>query len=109
MAQDQLDLQQLLGRATIRIDPEESAEAHTARIAKEQSEAMFELVKSYVLFFVIVGAISVIGTLCLYEAIYDTTATIETKRVAWTMLSALFTGSVSFVLGQKTAKIEISA
>jgi hypothetical protein len=107
LAQDQLDLQQLLGRATIRIDPEESAEAHTARIAKEQSEATFEMVKNYVLFFIIIGAIIVIGTLCLYEAIYDSydsTATIETKRVAWTMLSALFTGSVSFVLGQKTAR-----
>jgi len=104
LAQDQLDLQQLLGRATIRIDPEESAEAHTARIAKEQSEATFEMVKNYVLFFIIIGAIIVIGTLCVYEAIYDSTATIETKRVAWTMLSALFTGSVSFVLGQKTAR-----
>jgi hypothetical protein len=95
---------QLLGRATISIGPEESAEAHKARIAKEQSEATFEMVKNYVLFFIIIGAIIVIGTLRIYEAIYDSTATIETKRVAWTMLSALFTGSVSFVLGQKTAR-----
>jgi uncharacterized membrane protein YgcG len=107
--QEQLDLAHLtemLGRASISIDPEESPEEHTARIAKEQREATFEIVKGYVLFFVIVIAIILIGALCAYEAAFDSTATVDTKRVAWTILSALFTGSVSFVLGQRSAKVK---
>src|SRR5262249_52003902 len=95
----------MLGRrATIAIDPEETAEAHAARLRREEREAIFELVKGYVVFFVIVVAIILIGVLCAYEAVFDGNATVETKRVAWTILSSLFTGSVSFVLGQKSAK-----
>lgn len=104
MPQEQLDLTEMFGRATITIDPEESSEEHAARIRKEQREATFEIVKGYVLFFVIVIAIVFIGALCAYEAVFDAGAPADTKRVAWTMLSALFTGSVSFVLGQRSAR-----
>lgn len=105
MAQDTIDIAAIFGRrASIAIDPEETAEEHTARIRRDDRETTFELVKGYVLFFVIVIAIILIGVLCAYEAVFDGSATTETKRVAWTILSALFTGSVSFVLGQKSAK-----
>jgi hypothetical protein len=57
-----------------------------------------------VLFFVIVVVIILLGTLCVYEAVFDQTASPETKRMAWTWLSSLFTGSITFVLGQKSAK-----
>src|SRR4051812_31428573 len=103
--QDQIDINAALGkRASISIDPEETAEEHTARIKRQAGEAQFELVKGYVLFFTIIVVIAVIGAACLFEAIWDQNAPPETKRVAWTMLASLFTGSVSFVLGQKTAK-----
>jgi hypothetical protein len=102
--QNQLDLAEMFRRATVSIDPEESREEHAARIKREDKEASFEIVKGYVLFFVIVLAIIFIGALCSYEAVFDASATPDTKRIAWTMLSVLFTGSVSFVLGQRTAK-----
>jgi hypothetical protein len=104
MPQETLDLTKMFGRATIAIDPEETPEEHTARIKKEQREATFDIVKSYVLFFVIVAAIIFIGGLCAYESVFDASATPDTKRSAWTMLSALFTGSVSFVLGQMSVR-----
>jgi hypothetical protein len=103
--QETIDINEMLSRrATIAIDPEETTEEHTARIRRENREATFELVKGYVLFFVIVTAIILIGALCAYEAVFDASAMADTKRVAWTVLSALFTGSVSFVLGQKSAR-----
>ncbi len=105
MPQETIDINEMLSRrATIAIDPEETPEQHTARIRRESREATFDLVKGYVLFFVIVIAIILIGILCAYESVFDASATADTKRVAWTILSALFTGSVSFVLGQKSAK-----
>jgi hypothetical protein len=103
--QDQLDINSILGkRAAISIDPEETPDEHKARILREQGEARFELIKSYVLLFTLVPAILLLGGFCIYVAQFDSSATVDTKRVAWTMLTSLFTGSVSFVLGQRTAK-----
>jgi hypothetical protein len=105
VARETVDINEMLGkRATIAIDPEETAAEHDARLRREEREAIFELVKGYVVFFVIVVAIVLIGLLCAYEAVFDSGATTEVKRIAWTILSALFTGSVSFVLGQKSAR-----
>jgi hypothetical protein len=101
----EIDLNEMFGkRAAISIDPEETSEAHSARIKKEADEAKFELVKGYVLFFVIVVVIILLGILCVYEAVFDQTASPETKRMAWTWLSSLFTGSITFILGQKSVK-----
>ncbi len=91
-------------RAAIAIDPEETPGEHQARLRREARDHLYELVKAYVVFFVIVAAIVSIGVLCVYEGVFDTTATIDTKRWALTTLSALFAGGVSFVLGQATGK-----
>lgn len=105
MAQDQIDINKALStRAKISIDPEETVTEHAARIRREADEARFELVKSYVLFFTILTVILALGAICLYEAIWDATASPDTKRWAATLVTSLFAGSISFVLGQKTAK-----
>jgi drug/metabolite transporter (DMT)-like permease len=96
--------QVLVRRAAIVIDPEESPEEHTARIRKELREHTYEMVKGYVLFIVIIVAMISVGILCAYEGVFDANAPVDTKRWALTILSALFAGGVSFVLGQATAK-----
>ena len=102
---NELDLNNALGkRATITIEPEESQEEHTALITSEARQDTVDMVKSCVLFFLVVTAIIIVGGLCSYEGIFDATATSDTKRWAQTTLSALFTGSLSFVLGQMTAR-----
>jgi drug/metabolite transporter (DMT)-like permease len=103
--QDQIDINRALGtRATISIDPEETEAEHAARLKRESDDARFELVKGYALFFTILAVLLALGSICLYETIWDQTASPETKRWAGTLVASLFTGSVSFVLGQKTAK-----
>jgi hypothetical protein len=103
--QDQIDINTALGkRASISIDPEETAAEHAARIKRQADEARFELVKSYVLFFTTLFVLLTLGAVCLYEAIWDQSASPETRRLAWTLLASLFTGSVSFVLGQKAQR-----
>jgi hypothetical protein len=94
----------LTKRATLTIDPEESPQEHEARLKKEGREHTFEMVKGYVLFVVIVLSITCVGGLFAYEAVFDGSASSDTKRVALTALSSLFAGGLSFVLGQATAK-----
>ena len=100
-----VDLTEIVARrARISIDPEESAEEHLARLRADGRWATLEIVKAYVLFFAILIALLAIGSLCVWEGIFDPSASPDTKRWAQTTLSALFAGSISFVLGQMTAK-----
>jgi hypothetical protein len=100
----ELDVNTMLTRASIVIDPEETKEERDARLKQERREHTIEMVKGGVLFVVILLALIAIGVLCAYEGAFDGTASADTKRWAQTTLSALFAGSVSFVLGQMTAK-----
>ena len=90
----------LVDRTTITIDAQETAEERQARLMREGRQHTFEMVRSYV----VLGVILILGAASLYEAILDTTASPETKRWAQTVLTALFSGSVSFVLGQISAR-----
>ena len=101
---EQVDIKTLLTRASISIDPEESSDERIGRLEREYAEHRFEIVKGYALFFGVLAAIVVVGGLCAYEGIFDASASADTKRWAQTTLSALFAGSITFILGQKTAK-----
>jgi hypothetical protein len=104
MAGDQIILDEVFRRASITMEPQESPEEHASRILNERRQATFEMVRSYVLFFVILLAIITVGALCIYEGFFDASAPNDTKRWAQTTLTALFTGSITFVLGQMSAK-----
>jgi hypothetical protein len=58
MASTDLDLNAMFGRASVQVDPEETPEEHTARLGQERADAKLRRVKEYVVFFVIVGALS---------------------------------------------------
>ena len=90
----------LVDRTTITIDAQETAEERQARIKREGRQHTFEMVRNYV----VLGVILILGAASLYEAVFDATASPETKRWAQTVLTALFSGSVSFVLGQISAR-----
>lgn len=100
----ELDVNVMLARASIAIDPEETPDERVARLKREGREHAVEMVKSFVVFVVVVAALLGMGAFCAYKGLFDPTASAETQRWAQTTLSALFTGSVSFVLGQMTAK-----
>jgi predicted nucleic acid-binding Zn ribbon protein len=99
-----LDLNAMFGRASVQVDPEETDEERAARLKQEIANAKLARVKEYVVFFVVVGALIAVGVLCAYEGFLDPAASADTKRWAQTTLSALFAGSLSFVLGQATAR-----
>src|ERR1700727_383345 len=90
----------LVDRTSITIDAQETVEDRQARIKREGRQHTFEMVRNYV----VLGVILILGAASLYEAVFDATASPETKRWAQTVLTALFSGSVSFVLGQISAR-----
>jgi hypothetical protein len=90
----------LVDRTTITIDAQETAEDRQARIKREGRQHTFEMVRNYV----VLGVTLIVGAACLYEAVFDAAASADTKRWAQTALTALFSGSVSFVLGQISAR-----
>jgi|SRR4051794_9310676 len=101
----EIDLNEVMTtRASISIDPEESPEERSERLLQERRQHTYDLVRSYTTFFLITVALVAIGCLCAYEWVFDPNATPETKRLAQASLAALFTSSVSFVLGQATAR-----
>ncbi len=99
-----LDLNAMFSRASVQVDPEETVEERGVRLEQERADARLARIKAYVVFFVIVGALIIVGALCAYEGIFNPAASADTKRWAQTTLSALFAGSLSFALGQATAK-----
>jgi hypothetical protein len=101
---EQIDISTILARASITVAAEENPETRARRLVSEDAQHRWDIRKDYVLFFSILGAIAVVGGLCTYEGVLDATASADTKHWAQTTLSALFTGSITFVLGQKTAK-----
>jgi hypothetical protein len=52
-------------------------------------------------FGVLLIAIIIVGTIAAYEAIWDASANSDTKHWAQTVLFAVMTGGISFVVGVK--------
>jgi hypothetical protein len=59
--------------------------------------------KDWVVFLTIIGSIILIGLLAIYEGFLNPAASLSAQHWGQTAISALFTGGVSFILGQKTA------
>jgi hypothetical protein len=59
--------------------------------------------KDWWVFLLIIGSIILIGILAIYEGFLNPAASASSRHWGQTAVSALFTGGISFVLGQKTA------
>ena len=57
--------------------------------------------KNWMIFVVVMGSIILIAALAAYEGLFNSTASSATYQWGRTILSSLFTGGISFVLGQK--------
>lgn len=55
------------------------------------------------MFRLIISSITLIGILAIHEGFLDPAASASSRHWGQTAVSALFTGGISFVLGQKTA------
>lgn len=60
--------------------------------------------KEWLVFVTMLASIMLIGLLAIYQGFLDPAATASARHWGQTAISALFTGGVSFVLGQRTAQ-----
>jgi hypothetical protein len=103
MSPDQIDLSGSL-QGQVSVKPEEHPEDRTARIRAEQRSALIEDCKGVAVFVVLLVGIVAIAILSAYEGFFDATASPDTRRWSQTILAALMTGAVSFVVGRKVGK-----
>jgi len=75
-----------------------------ARLRSEQRGALLEDLKGLAVFVVLLLGVSALGILSAYEGFFDAAASADTKRWSQTILSALMTGGISFVVGRKVGK-----
>jgi hypothetical protein len=85
----------------VSITPEEHPEQRATRLKTEARQSLIEDCKGVAVFVILLLAIIAVGLIAAYEGLWDHDASPETKRWGMTMLSALVSGGVSFVVGRK--------
>jgi hypothetical protein len=89
----------LQGQVTL--TPLEHPDERALRLRTIERQSIIEDRKGVAVFVVLLAAIFGIGCLAVYEAVIDPAATPDTRRWAQTVLTALVSGGISFVVGRK--------
>lgn len=84
-----------------RLKPDEHDDERQARLRAEGRAALLDDIKGFVLFIVLLGVLLGVGSLCLHLIFFRGDSSPETQRWAQTILAALVSGSVSFLVGRK--------
>jgi hypothetical protein len=103
MPPDQIDVSGSL-KGQVSVTPEEHPEERAARLRAEQRGALIEDCKGVAVFVMLLAGIVAIGILSAHQGFLDPNASADTRRWAQTVLSALVTGGISFVIGRKVGK-----
>jgi hypothetical protein len=85
----------------VSLTPEEHADDRAARLKTEGRRDLIRDYKDVVVFTVVLMAIIVVGAIAAYEALWDASASPDTKRWSQTVLSAVMAGGISFVVGRR--------
>ena len=102
---DTINLKDALGpRATLTIEPEESAAEHASRIAAESRSKLIEDCKGVAVFAVTLIAFVLVAWLAAYEGFLNSKASPETIHWGQVGLTTLFTSSLTFLLGRTVGK-----
>jgi hypothetical protein len=100
MPADRLDLSASLA-GQVSVKPEEHPDERSARLRTEARQALIEDCKGVAVFVVLLLAVIAVGAIAAYEGLWDAGASPDTRRWSQTVLSALVTGGISFVVGRK--------
>jgi hypothetical protein len=86
----------------VSLTPEEHADDRAARLKTERRGDLIRDCKDIVVivvFTVLLMAIIIVGAIAAYEALWDASASPDTKRWSQTVLSSVMAGGISFVVG----------
>src|SRR3712207_4174213 len=102
MARNQIDLNQLAGRFTLKIEPDESDKEEEARIARENAAHKHELWRNTGLF--IAGGIAAIAVLCLcLWAAFDQSFSPEQQRFGTSIVTLEIGAIMGYLTGRATS------
>lgn len=100
MPADRIDLSGSLA-GEVSIKPAEHSDERAARLKAEARQGLIEDCKGVAVFIVLLLAIVAVGGVAAYEGLLDTSASPDTRRWSQTILSALMSGGISFIVGRK--------
>ncbi|WP_407524711.1 hypothetical protein [Methylobacterium oryzisoli] len=100
---NEIRLDEALGDAVIRIEPRENPDDRAERLRRERADSRFDLAKRYVALAMFCIGLTAVTGLCVYVALFDPSASADTRRWAQLVVSSVLTGGLSFMLGQATA------
>jgi len=98
-----LDLEPLVRKGTLEIGAEHDAE-RTARLRREERSHLYAEVKAAFLLVAVLTGLAAIAGACLWLGGFAAGVDAETRRWSQTVLVAVVSGSVSFLLGRATGR-----
>ena len=98
-----LNMSAIAPYSVISVVPREHDDDRQARISREAQEEKFDLVRRYTVLGLVVAGLVGVALLCAFF-IASPSAAPDERQSGRTVLSALFTGGLSFQLGQASAR-----
>lgn len=103
--QQQLDLNQLSGDRRIDLKlTQEHPDERASRLRREELRLAHEIRTKDVKLYTVTGALILIGLFCLYVLAISTSASLEAQSWARSVLTAIVSGTIGFMAGERTAK-----
>jgi len=102
MASEEIDVSVARLRGDLTITPEEHEDDRAKRLKREDRAALIDDIQRVAVFLVILVALITIGVVAGYEGVISPNASPETQRWCQSVLSAVITGGISFVLGKNS-------
>ena len=99
-----LDLDRLVRKGTVELAAEEHADERASRLRREERRERVELWKGATLFFVTLAGVVAVGAVAGYVALLAAGVDEPTRQRAHTLLVAVVSGGVSFLLGRGLSK-----
>jgi hypothetical protein len=99
-----LDLDRLVRKGTVELAAEEHADERASRLRREERRERVELWKGTVLFLVALAGVLAVGAVAGYAAFLAAGVDEPTRQRAHTLLVAVVSGGVSFLVGRGLSK-----
>jgi uncharacterized membrane protein len=101
---NQLNLDGVVARGDVTLGREEHPDERAARLKQENRAAIIESCKDVAIFAALYVFLIVMVAICLYFILFAKTVTPETQRWSQSLLAAILSGTVSFLVGRKIGK-----
>lgn len=100
----QLNLEGVVPRADVTLTREEHPDERAARLKQENRAAIIDSCKDVAIFVALYLFLIGMVIICLYFVVFAKAVPAETQRWSQSLLAAILSGTVSFIIGRKIGK-----